>query len=79
MNRCLSELVGEVVEVYIDDIVVKSQKADQLVNNLEAAFAHLEEFRIKLNPKKSSSGCPKESFLGSSSSSVVLKPTLRKS
>jgi hypothetical protein len=40
------------VEVYIDDIIVKSRKADQLVSNLEATFTCLREFRIKLNPKK---------------------------
>ena len=50
MNRCLSRLIGEIVEVYIDDIVVKFRKADQLVGNLEASFGCLREFRIKLNP-----------------------------
>jgi hypothetical protein len=40
------------MEVYIDDIIVKSRKADQLVSNLEATFTCLREFRIKLNPKK---------------------------
>jgi hypothetical protein len=52
MNRCLGELVMEVIKVYIDDIIVKSKKADQLVSNLDAAFSCLWEFRIKLNPKK---------------------------
>ena len=28
MNRCLGELVGDIVEVYIDDIVIKSRKVD---------------------------------------------------
>ena len=28
MNRCLSGLIGDIVEVYIDDIIVKSRKAD---------------------------------------------------
>ena len=51
MNRCLGELVVDIVEVYIDDIIVKSWKADQLVSNLEAAFTRLREFWIKLNPK----------------------------
>ena len=46
MNRCLGGLIGDIVEVYIDDIVVKSRKADQLVGNLDAAFARLREFMI---------------------------------
>jgi len=28
MNKCLGDLVGEDVEVYIDDNIVKSKKAD---------------------------------------------------
>jgi hypothetical protein len=64
MNRCLDELVGEVVEVYIDDIIVKSKKASQLVSNLEAAFACLREFRIKLNPEKCIFRVPKGKLLG---------------
>ena len=28
MNRCLGELIGDIVEVYIDDIIVKSRKVD---------------------------------------------------
>jgi hypothetical protein len=41
MNRCLGELVTEVIKVYIDDIIVKLKKADQLVSNLDATFARL--------------------------------------
>jgi hypothetical protein len=28
MNRCLGELIGDIVEVYIDDIIIKSRKAN---------------------------------------------------
>lgn len=64
MNRCLSKLIREVIEVYIDNIIVKLKKANQLVNNLEAAFAHLQEFIIKLNPKKCVFRVPKGELLG---------------
>ena len=64
MNRCLGELIREVMEVYIDDIIMKSKKAGQLVSNLEATFACLWEFRIKLNPKKCIFGVPKGKLLG---------------
>ena len=64
MNRCLGELTEEVVEVYIDNIIMKSRKDDQLVSNLEATFTHLREFRIKLNPKKCVFRVPKGKFLG---------------
>ena len=64
MNRCIVELVEDIVEVYIDDIIVKSRKTNRLVNNLEAAFTCLKEFRIKLNPKKCVFGIPKGKLLG---------------
>ena len=64
MNRCLGELIGDIVEVYINDIVVKSRKADQLVSNLEATFTRLREFRIKLTPEKCVFGVPKVKLLG---------------
>jgi len=35
-----------------------------LVGNLQAAFARLREFRIKLNPKKCVFGVPKGKLLG---------------
>jgi hypothetical protein len=41
MQWCLNSLIEEVVEVYIDNIVVKSKKANHLVENLEQTFARL--------------------------------------
>jgi hypothetical protein len=64
MNQSLDGLIEDIIEVYIDDIVEKSRKADQLVGNLEAAFAHLREFRIKLNPEKCVFRVPKGKLLG---------------
>jgi hypothetical protein len=42
MNMCLGELIGEVIEVYIDNIIMKSKKAGQLVSNVEAASRNSE-------------------------------------
>jgi hypothetical protein len=64
MNRCLGGLVGDIIDVYIDDIIIKSRKADQLVGNMEAAFACLREFRVKLNPEKYIFEVPKGKLLG---------------
>jgi hypothetical protein len=41
MQHCLDDLIGEIVEVYINDMMVKSKKADHLVKNLERTFARL--------------------------------------
>jgi hypothetical protein len=41
MNHVFGECIGSTVEAYVDDIVVKTRKADNLVANLETAFACL--------------------------------------
>src|SRR5579883_3147148 len=52
------------VEAYVNDIMVKSKKADNLIADLEETFANLRRFKIKLNPKKCIFGVPKGKLLG---------------
>ena len=40
------------IAVYVDDIVVKTAQASDLITNLAATFANLQRFNIKLNPEK---------------------------
>ena len=44
------------VAVYVDDIVVKTPRADDLVTILSTTFTNLKRFNIKLNPEKCSFG-----------------------
>jgi hypothetical protein len=48
----------------MDDIIIKSKKADQLVADLEKTFKKLRENDIKLNPKKCIFGVPRGMLLG---------------
>ena len=41
MLKCFGDLIGRTVEAYVDDIVVKSKWADQLVADLEHTFMKL--------------------------------------
>ena len=41
MLKCFKDLIGQTVEAYVDDIVVKSKWADQVIADLEQAFAKL--------------------------------------
>jgi hypothetical protein len=41
MVKCLNNLIGETVEAYVDDIIVKSKKSNQLVADLEKTFGKL--------------------------------------
>ena len=52
------------VAVYVDDIVVKTSRADDLVATLSTTFANLKRFNIKLNPEKCTFGVPKGKLLG---------------
>ena len=52
------------VVVYVDDIVVKTPRADDLVATLSATFANLKRFNIKLNLEKCTFGVPKGKLLG---------------
>ena len=52
------------VAVYVDDIVVKTPRTDDLVATLSTTFANLKRFNIKLNPEKCTFGVPKGKLLG---------------
>jgi hypothetical protein len=55
-QRCMQHVFGDhtgrTVEAYIDDIVVKTRKAVDLVGDLRIAFGCLRDNRVKLNPEK---------------------------
>jgi hypothetical protein len=46
------------LEVYVDDIIVKTQQRNSLIANLEETFANLRNFNIKLNLEKCTFGVP---------------------
>jgi hypothetical protein len=58
MLRVFGDLIGRTIEVYVDDIVVKSREANDLVTDLDVAFRILREKNIKLNPEKCVFGVP---------------------
>jgi hypothetical protein len=41
MRRVFGELIGHIIEEYVDDIVVKSRKTGDLVPDLTEVFAKL--------------------------------------
>jgi hypothetical protein len=64
MQACLKEQIGCNVEVYVDDIVIKSMKADSLLDDLRETFVNLDRYSMKLNPKKCSFRVPTGQLLG---------------
>jgi hypothetical protein len=56
--------IGHNLEVYIDDIIVKTRQDRSLIANLEETFTNLRRFNIRLNPEKCTFGVPRGKLLG---------------
>jgi hypothetical protein len=52
VHTVLKGQIGRNVEAYIDDIVVKSEKRGDLLDDLKETFDNLRKFKMTLNPKK---------------------------
>jgi len=52
VNKLFEPLIGKTMEVYIDDIIVKSKTDGDHGNDLRKTFDILRAFSMKLNPKK---------------------------
>ena len=67
-QRCMLHVfrdhIGRTIEAYVDDIVVKTRKADDLVADLMIAFDCLRAKGVKLNPEKCVFGVPRGMLLG---------------
>jgi hypothetical protein len=64
MQHVFGDHIRRTVEAYIDDIFVKTRKADDLVNDLRVAFDCLRANEVKLNPEKCVFGVPRGMLLG---------------
>jgi hypothetical protein len=64
MQHVFGEHIGSTVEAYVDDFVVKTKQANDLVNDLDVAFKCLRAKNIKLNPEKCVFGIPRGMLLG---------------
>jgi hypothetical protein len=64
MQHVFGDHIGRTIEAYVDAIVVKTSKADDLVGDLRIAFGCLRANRVKLNPEKCVFGMPRGTLLG---------------
>ena len=55
MNAIFHDILAHHMEIYIDDIVVKSKKATEHVNHLRKSFEMMRLHQLKLNPLKCAS------------------------
>jgi hypothetical protein len=64
MQHVFGDHIGRTVEAYVDDIVVKTRKAGDLVSDLNIAFGCLRANGVKLNPEKCVFSVPRGMLLG---------------
>jgi hypothetical protein len=64
MNCIYYDLIGKLVEIYIDDVVVKSTLTGGHLEDLCQVFERTRRFRLKMNPKKWAFGVSAGQFLG---------------
>jgi hypothetical protein len=64
MNHVFGEHIGRTVEAYVDDIVVNTRKASDLLSDLDITFRCLRAKSVKLNPEKCVFGVPRGMLLG---------------
>ena len=64
VNRMFQKQIGTTMEVYIDDMVVKSTSAELHIAHLSEAFQILRKYNMKLNPAKCAFRVSAGKFLG---------------
>ena len=52
INEVFKELIGHTMELYVDDMLMKSLERSDHVKHLEEAFTLLQKYNVRLNPKK---------------------------
>ena len=60
----LAGLIYSICELYIDDIIVHAQNAEDYIKNLRVVFERLRKHNITLNPEKCKFGLKKVEYVG---------------
>lgn len=64
VNKIFTDYLSNTIEVYIDDMLIKSLHADHHLDHLRQEFDVLERYNMKLNPVKCSFGLASGKLLG---------------
>ena len=78
VNIMFQKQIGTSMEVYIDDMLVKSTTAELYIAHLAEAFQILKEYNMKLNLAKCDFGVSTEKFLGFIVNNCGIKANLDK-
>jgi len=64
VHRIFKDLIGHTMEVYVDDMLVKSKQHSDHLHHLGEAFRLLQKYNVKLNPEKYMFRVASGKFLG---------------
>ncbi|GLU07027.1 hypothetical protein SLE2022_240070 [Rubroshorea leprosula] len=64
MNAIFHDMIGRFMEIYIDDVVVKSNEEEEHLEHLKLAFERMRKHGLKMNPLKCAFGVSAGNFLG---------------
>ena len=64
MNKMFAHQIGKNVQVYVNDMLVKSQREEDHLDDLRETFNTLQSYNMKLNPSKCAFGVMAGKLLG---------------
>ncbi|GJW31353.1 reverse transcriptase domain-containing protein [Tanacetum coccineum] len=64
VEKSFQKQIGRNLEVYVDDLVIKSRTEQEIMRDVEETFRTLRDINMKLDPKKCTFGVEEGMFLG---------------
>ena len=64
MNKMFTHQIGRTVQVYVNNMLVKSRREEDHLGDLRETFDTLRSYNMKLNPRKCAFGVTAGKFLG---------------
>ncbi|CAJ2674998.1 unnamed protein product [Trifolium pratense] len=64
MNKVFNNEIGDMLEVYMDDMIVKSEEEDDHTAHLKRVFDQARKYNMRFNPEKCTFGVKAGKFLG---------------
>ncbi|GJY96951.1 reverse transcriptase domain-containing protein [Tanacetum coccineum] len=74
VDKAFDSQVGRNMEVYVDDLVIKSHTEEEMIRDINETFRTLRRINMKLNPKKCTFGAREGMFLWYMISLEGIKP-----
>ena len=78
LNKIFSKQIRRNMEVYVDDMLVKSKEESAHLDDLQKTFTTLRQYQMKLNPSKCAFGVVLSKFLGFTVSQRGIEANLKK-